>query len=471
MALSVSLTINGVEYASYTRLQSIRVSESLKDRAGTLTGLQIVIPYTGATPAVAVPRAGREVILTVAGTVEFGGIVQRVRESAQGTSSYLYEVDCADYVRLFDRFLVQGVAYPAGEAGTFGLAGDIVRSIVNVWCSKNGDTTQAPVQWDTSYIEDGPSIPQQTFDFEAPSACIDKVAKICGYIWYVDSQKRVVFREPLASGQTAPTSSITWESQTTIFDLEIEDAADQVTNTAYIKDAKAVQTDAAGNALSYTQDLGTANGYQSFFPLGYEPADLTNTTVTVTPTSGSPTTYTVGNGGLLQEGKDGNPGDGQTADKALLCLPNWGVRLQQPPPAGARVTASYDYLDTGPAVWQVVDATSVVEVRSREGTSLTNGVYEDVFSASDLSGVSQDSIRARAELYLYQRRKRWVGTFGVRATGWHSGQRFTLTSDRRMGGAFASGMTMWVTSTAKRFATIDAWHVDVEFSSDVLGEL
>ena len=249
------------------------------------------------------------------------------------------------------------------------------------------------------------------------------------------------------------------------------DLGDQISNVAYIKDAKAVQTDDNGNTLTYTQNLGTADGYESFFPLGYEPANLSGSTVTVTPTSGSPTTYTVANGGLLQENVDGKPGDGATADKALLCLPNWGVRFQQPPPAGARVTAQYPYLDIGPAVWQVIDGYSVVEVRTREGASLTNGVYEDVYSAPDLSGVGADSIRARALLYLYQRRHKWTGSMGAYGTGWHAGQRLTLTSSKRFAGEFSAGLTMWVTGVSKRFATIDSLLNEIEISTDVLGEL
>jgi hypothetical protein len=471
--LSVSLTINAVEYAPYVRLGSLSVTESLRDRAGTLTGLQILLPYTGGSPAVAVPRAGREVVLTIDGSIEFGGIVQRVRETPAGTSSYLYEVDCADYVRLFDRFLVQGVTLPAGDAGTYGLAGDMVRQIVTTWANKSGDTGQAPVQWSTTYVEDGPSIPQIVFDFETPSQAIDRIAKVCSYIWYVDSQKRVIFREPTSpsASATAPVATVTWETDTTVFDLMVEETGDQIVNLAYIKDAKTVQTDESGNVMPYPQNLGTANGYETFFKLGYEPAGYDGTTVTVTPTSGPATTYTVANGGLLRENLDGHPGDDKTEDKALLCLPNWGVRFQQPPADGSRVTAEYPYLDIGPAVWQVPDGESIAEVRTRESASLTNGIYEEVFSASDLANVSADAIRARAELYLRQRRHRWTGSAGVYGTGWHAGQRFTLTSSARFGGAFASGRTMWVTAVTKRFPTPSHWQNDIEISSDVLGEL
>jgi len=465
VALSVTLTIGGTAYQAYTRIESISVRSSLRDRAGTLS-FEIVVPYSGATPAVTVPRAGREVVLTVDGTKEFAGVTQRVSESSAGTSSYLYTVDCSDYTRWFDRYLVQGVKIPTGDdETTTDLAGNIVKSIITNTCN------QGAITWGQSLVADGPTIPQQTYDFEAPSSAIDRIAKIVGYKWYVDYDRNVVFQPLTGAASAAPVSALTWETQTTLGDLVLEEVGDQITNVCFIKDAKSVATQDDGQPASFAEPVATADGYKSFFPLGYEPATYDGVTVTVTPTSGPATTYTTTNGGLLRENIDGKPGDGQTRNKALLCLPNWGVRFETVPPAGAQVAVSYPYLDIAPKVNRVVDGDSITEVLTREGASVSNGVYEDVFSAAELVNASQDAIKARAQLYLSTRGHKWVGTARVLGSGWRDGQVFRLTSDRRFGGAFASGIDLYVTDVAKRFATPDQWQVELTLSSDIYGEL
>jgi hypothetical protein len=239
----------------------------------------------------------------------------------------------------------------------------------------------------------------------------------------------------------------------------------------FLKDAKAVATDDDGAPLSFAQPVATADGFASFFPLGYEPATYDGTTVTVTPLIGPPTVYTTTNGALLRENIDGKPGDGNTRGVALLCLPNWGVRFETAPPAGATVAVTYPYLDIEPKVNRVVDGASITEVLTREGSSVSTGVYEDVFSASELVNVSQDAIKARAQLYLATRGHKWVGTARVFGSGWRDGQVFRFTSDRRFGGAFASGVDMYVTDVQKRFATPDQWQVDLTLSTDIYGEL
>lgn len=463
--LSVTLTVNGVAYQSYARIETIVVRSSLRDRSGTLS-FEVVIPYTGASPAVAVPRAGAEVILTVSGTREFGGVVQRVSESAFGTSSYLYAVDCSDYSRWFDRYLVQGVKIPDGDDETLtDTAGNIVKSIVSGTCN------QGPITWDVTQVADGDTIPQQIFDFDTPSSAIDRIAKIIGYRWYLGYNRDVIFQPIAGVASTAPVTSITWESQTTLSDLVLEEVGDQVVNVAYIKDAKSVATGDDGSPLSFSETVGTGDTYQTFFPLGYEPATYDGTTVTVTPTVGSPTTYTTGNGGLLRENIDGKPGDGQARNKALLCLPNWGIRFEQPPAAGSRVSVTYPYLDIKAKVNRVIDGESISEVVSREGVANSSGVYEEAFSASEMVNASQDAIKARAQLYLGTRRHKWTGTARVFGTGWRDGQKFRLYSDRRFGGVFASGIDVFVVDVTKRFATPDQWLNDLTIATDVYGEL
>ena len=460
------LTINGTDYIQYARIETINPHASLRNRVGTLSGLDLIIPYTGNTPAVTVPRAGQEVILTIDGTREFAGVVQRVAETHAGTSSFSYSLDCADYTRWFDRHLVQGVKYPSAEGeGLTDYAGSIIRSLIADYAN------QGAITWNTTGVEDGPLIAQQTFDFETPSACIDRIAKIINYRWEIDVDRNVIFTPVTGAASVAPIADVVWETQTALSDLIIAEVADQIVNVAYLKDTKSTATDNTGAPITYHQDLGVADGYQSFFTLGYEPASYAGTTVTITPTVGPPVSYTTANGGLLRENIDGKPGDVVTEDKIYLCLPNWGVRTALVPSSGARVTADYPFLDIAAKVTPVRDAASITEVRTREGATNSDGVYEEVYSGSDMIGVSIDAIKARAQLYLGQRGHKFTGTCRVYAKGWKPGQYFRFTSAKRFGGLFASPVTFYVTDVSRRFATPDTWLTELTIATDVYGEI
>ena len=105
--LTFSLTVNGTEYLpTYADPRTIRPTDSIKDRTDTMSGMIVRIPYSGTTPAVAVPLSGQEIVFTRGGVREFAGIIQRVRERFINPNLYEYEVQAGDYTRYFDRWML-----------------------------------------------------------------------------------------------------------------------------------------------------------------------------------------------------------------------------------------------------------------------------------------------------------------------------------------------------------------------------
>ena len=97
---------------------------------------------------------------------------------------------------------------------------------------------------------------------------------------------------------------------------------------------------------------------------------------------------------------------------------------------------------------------------------------EEVIDAGDIVSTTVDAINARGDLALYQRRRKWlVKCRAMNVTGFRSGQYLTMTSSRRFGGAFASGVKMYVMQVEKRLINADVMAVDLQLCSDIYGEV
>lgn len=462
--LTFHLTINGVDYINYADYRTIRPVDSLRDRSDTMSGVEIRIPFSGNTPEVPIPKSGAQIILTrgIAGegqVREFGGIITRVRETQVNPRVMKYVLSCADYIRWFDRYLLVA-EYLTADYPT---AGAMVRKIVADSANKGATDPTYPITWDTSLVADGITIPDQKFDYVQPSAAIDAIAKLIGYRWDVDYYGRVIFIDPASAANVAPVAVIDCENDVTaqtVGDIEIEDAADQVINVVYIKNAKAP-------GLPYTEPLGKGNGSQNFFGVGFEPASLQTTRCEVTA-GGVTKVYDTATGNLVYEGLAGKPGDSKTDDVCYLCLPNWGIRFNpgHAPVLNADVKVTYTPLDSADTVYERVDYTSIRRMQVREHTV---GRYEEVMDAGDLKNATVDSINARGDLILLQHQpKLLISCRTMNTVGWTSGQRLTVVSTKRMGGI---NKTFYVIEVNKSILSPEVMAYDLRLADDIYGEI
>ena len=464
MVLTFGLSINGVDYINYADYRTIRPVDSLRDRSDTMSGLELRISFDGNTPQVPIPKSGAQIILTrgISGegqVREFGGVITRVKETQISPRVMKYTLSCADFIRWFDRYLLVA-EYLAVDYPT---AGAMVRKIVADSANKGSTDPAYPITWDTSLVTDGITIPDQKFDYVQPSAAIDQIAKLIGYRWDLDYYGRLVFLDPAAASNVAPIAVINCETDVTsqtIGDIEIEDAADQVVNVVYIKNAKAP-------GQPYIEPLATGNGTQQFFSLGFEPASLSTTRCEVTA-SGTTKVYDSATGTLLYEGLAGKPGDTRTDDVLYLCLPNWGIRFNpgHAPVNNANVKVTYTPLDSADTVYERVDYNSIKKMVIREHTV---GRYEEVMDAGDLKNATVDSINARGDLILLQNQpKLLISCRTINTTGWTSGQRLTVVSTKRMGGI---NKTFYVIEVNKSILSPSVMAYDLRLADDIYGEL
>ena len=493
MPLTFSLTVNGTEYLpTYADPRTIRPTDSIKDRTDTMSGLIIRIPYSGTTPAVAVPLSGQEIVFTRGGVREFAGIIQRVRERFINPNLYEYEVQAGDYTRYFDRWMLT-MEIAQGPANVQVAA--IVDKVNDRESSAGGSLvwSKAGIASTTSIGLPLPTLPVMKLDYMSASQAIDSIAKLIGYRWDVDYNKVIQFTD--AEALVAPVATIDCEndvSATTAGNLVLEDMADQVVNTVYIKGAKTKGTyiDSSGTVQPQEHtDPFTQSADQdiTFFGLGFEVPDLDSILVRVTPPGGPTQIYRrtpgVGELPISYEG-EGNPGDDSTTDTVYVCLPNWGIRFNPNAPsfpvADSKIEAVYQPLTSADAVYTRQDYESIADIKAREsyGGFTSSGVYEEVIDAGDLQNVSTDAVNARGDLIMFQRRRkygascRFIGT-----TGWKSGQYLTLLSTKRMGGAFylqsngTYGRQMFVMEVTKSILNADTMAYDVRLSSDIYGEV
>lgn len=458
------LIVQGNDFTNALLFDTVQISLSVKDRSDTMS-FTLRFSYAAGIPAI--PRVGQPMYFAVNGKREFSGVIQNISERIVSANIFNYEVQCADWTRWFDRHLVQGAKYPSGDDANATISsGVVVKAIIDTWVNRTGAFF---FTYTDASIQAGADIPQQTFDFVTPSSAIDTVARLNQYRWFVDFDGVVYFGAPENVAGEAPISYIDWDTTTLVSDVVISEEADQIVNVAVLKDAKSTQ----GQQV----DVTTTTEGQTFVSLGYEPENVTNTTVVVQPPTGPSTTYSTAGGNLKEENVDGKPGDGQTRNVALVCLTNWGIRFETAPPAGSKVTTTYNYLDIGDSVWLIPEGSSIAEVRAREGTgplAASDGIYEEVYDAGDMESVSKDAIYARADLYLKSRRHKWSITFrcyGSWSKEWRPGQVLWFVASQRYGGKFAAGKTMHVIDVRKSMVTPTTFVNDITLSSDMYGTL
>ena len=119
-------------------------------------------------------------IRDMTGDTVFGGLIEEVTEQLITTPSdpiLTHDVQAADYTRLADRRLFVG-AYEEG------VAGDIVRDILDV-LAEDGITEGT--------IQDGTLLERQLFPYTTCSEALDRLAELCGFIWFVDYDKKLYF--------------------------------------------------------------------------------------------------------------------------------------------------------------------------------------------------------------------------------------------------------------------------------------
>lgn len=122
------------------------------------------------------PELNAEIIVTLDGTRIFGGSILAFETTVEAPPTVRYEVECVDFTHQLDRKLI-----------TERFIGETAEDIIAFL-----KTNYAPT-FTVNNVDASLAISRISFNRLTFSACLDKLAKLNNYVWYVDYNKDIHF--------------------------------------------------------------------------------------------------------------------------------------------------------------------------------------------------------------------------------------------------------------------------------------
>lgn len=359
----VYLKLNGTDISSTVEWRDLRYTSVLTKEVSTLTFS--VLKGVGQTyPAVTVPVIGDAVELHDSSGIVFGGTVTDVTTTISGLL-LSHKVTCTDYSYLFDGTLVKK-NYTAQDPA------DIVADIVATFCAGKGFTT--------NHVQRGNfTIPSIKFNYQPPTKCLESLAKLIGWDWYIDPSKDVHFflgdvesgigengAAPIIVDQAGGNSGadILWNS------LQVDYNLQNMQNSCYVIGGNYKKTFTAAN----TPDTYKTDGTAQVFSVAY-PYEAANVQVTLA-------------GAAQTVGVDGK--DDPSTVQVLYNDKNRNVKFTAGAPTTGQTVKVY-----GPAMVPIVahasDAASIASY----------GEYQSVIKDSKITTVPEAQARATASILQF----------------------------------------------------------------------
>lgn len=317
----------------------------------------------------------------------FGGRITDMPQSKISIQKYTYGVNCSDYSQDLQRNQV--VKTYTGQT-----AGYIIKDIVNTYAQNLG----------TFHVDDGLVVEYIAFNYKFPFECIQEIAELTGYDWYVDYEKNVNFFLP--SSRPAPYSLTDNLADGEYLGLEISIDKSSLKNKQIVR---------GGYQFSqlFTEEQ-VADGTQLAFNLKYEP--YTPVSVYVDAGAGY-VAHTLGIDNVDTSGKDFvvnvTEKNIKNLDHAVLS-------------AGQKIKITYKY--KMPILAQIEDNNSIALMKKYEGG---DGIYEgELIIDETIETIGAAKQRALAELEMYSN-PLIEGNFITTQYGYKSGQLLTVNIPSR----------------------------------------
>lgn len=362
----MTLTINGADRTSRVQWQTLRKTDRLNQRTDSLT-----FSIQKTATATFTPVGGDEVLLYNDGIKIFGGTITKIKMKSAQLNEVYYQVECEGYTQTFDRRLVN-------ERFESTTVEAIIEDLMDVY---------APT-FTYNNVSCTVAVDSIAFNRITLSACLDNLAKLTGYSYYIDYDKDLHF---FAKNTEAAPFNLD-NTSGNFFDLEISDDYTQIRNSVVVRGGEE-------EGASQTE-LFDGTGTKKIFALANKFSSKPTVTV----------------GGVTQDvGVDflNDYSDGYDV------LWNYNEKYLRWDTAPASGTDNINV--TGTPLFPVI-------VRFTDPTSIaTHGVYE--FSVVDKSLKTQNDAleRASAELEAYKDNI-LDGTFVTYNDGLKSGQTITITN-------------------------------------------
>ena len=168
----MTINIDGYDKTKYVDWNSLRIQNILTSEVDTCS---FVIKSYGDHQYT--PKIAKEVIITDGDRI-FAGHIINITQQAQSYKIIKYECECVDYTRLLQKKLVSDTF----EDQTIS---QIIETLITTYCNGYGFTT--------TNVDCSIEIERITFNYISVQQCLERLADIVNYNWWVDYNKNIYF--------------------------------------------------------------------------------------------------------------------------------------------------------------------------------------------------------------------------------------------------------------------------------------
>ena len=237
--MSVIITIGGIDITKYVVWESLKIRNILTTKNDTC---DFKIRNYG--DKYFVPAVGREVIITDGGVRVFAGNIVRRTHQFKPYKIIEYACECVDYTRQLSKKLVSKIYENMTVTA-------IIQDLVSVY---------APAGFTTANVSCDISIEYVTFNYQQLDKCIQQLADLTNYDWYVDYNKDIWFKSALTN--SAPFQITETNGNCNLNSLTIRKDNSQIKNSIVVRGGEF-------EAASYTAEIN-CNGVDYVYSLPYK---------------------------------------------------------------------------------------------------------------------------------------------------------------------------------------------------------
>lgn len=373
-----TLTIDGTDRTGWIEFGSLKITQRItRKRDSCIFNIR---SHSGRSFT---PTLGQEIIVTDGATKVFGGILTAIENSSQAFKITRWKIECQDYVRLFDHKLVPDTF----EDQT---VDSIIASLLSLYFPAGFTTTNvdAPVLLD--YV---------AFNYKPLSKCLEELANIIGYDWYIDYEKDLHFFSKEAN--TAP------------FNLDDDDGSFRYKSLVIRRDNSQVRNSVVVRGGEYLGERFTAeieaNGIDFVFRVPYRFSEFAATLT----------------GNILNVGVDFI--DARDDHHALYGFTEKVLTFKETDIPSSGSVLKVSGLPHLPVIVKLKSQPDIDAMVSAEGG---DGIYEFLILDKSINSRSGARQRALAELESYASTLS-EGDFETETAGLAAGQQITINSVSR----------------------------------------
>lgn len=376
--MAIQLTISGLDKTRQIVMNSLRIQNILTNKRDTADFS--IVSHSGDDY---VPNMGSEVIVYDGATKVFGGVITKIDSVAKAFNVVEHRIYCQDYTRLFDKKLIPDTY----ENQT---AEDIISQLKDNYFPSGFTINNVVAPVTIKYV---------AFQYKPLAVCMQMLADMIGYDWYIDYDKDVHFFE--REIRVAPFDLSDTGGKYRYNSLVIRKDNSQVRNSIIVRGGEYV-------GAQTTFDIQT-NGVDFAYPLPYKFADFAAHLT----------------GEILSVGDDTK--DPADSYDALYNFKEKILKFKSADKPSASKTLKVSGKPYFPVIVRYRSPASIATMSAEEGG---DGTYEYLIKDDSINTKAGARQRAQAEILAYAETLS-EGEFVTESSGLVAGQSINVQSDTR----------------------------------------